>query len=378
MRKKAISLMMIIAFTFVPALHAQIEYAQQVVESTMKRVTPSGLGRWVYITGFYLFAEYRVWKATGNDAYLQYIKEWVNDHVDEDGNIDRDIWSLDNCQPGLVTLSLYVETGEEKYKLAADHIRNTLKTFPRTSDGGFFHDTAKKGQLWLDGAYMVNPFLVKYGQVFGDTTCYTEAANQIIIYASHLKDDKTGLLYHAYDEDGSEAWADSVTHHSPCFWGRSIGWFGMAIVEILDVIPKDHPKRPALIRILTDLIKGVSRYQDKETGLWYQMVDKPDDPDNWQESSCSCMFTYFIARAVAKGYVGKSYQKVAMKGYEGILQNKFSVDSDGYANLKDISAGTMVRGDCSYYAQRPRNTNDLHGLGAFVMMCWQMSKDDAK
>lgn len=372
---KVISIIIIIAFTTIPSLYAQMEVAKQVVESTMKQVPAARLGRWVYITGFYMFGQYRVYKKTGNDAYLQYIKDWIDDHVDEKGNIDREIWSLDNCQPGLVTLMLYLETKEEKYKLAVDHIRDTLRTFPRTSDRGYFHDTAKRGQLWLDGTYMATPFLVHYGKVFGDTACYTEAANQIIIYASHLKDEETGLLFHAYDEDGSEAWADSVTHHSPCFWGRSIGWFGMAIVEILDIIPEEHPKRPQLIDILADLIQGLSQYQNEETGLWYQIVDKPNFPDNWLESSCTCMFSYFTAKAVRKGYVDKSYKQMAIKGYEGILKNKFSVDSKGRTILKDTSQGTMVRDDCSYYAHRPKRTNDMHGLGAFLMMCWEMSEE---
>lgn len=356
------------------SLNAQMEYAQKVIESQMERTSAKDLGRWVYITGFYMSAQYRIYKETGNPAYLQYIKDWIDDHVNEDGHIDRDIWSLDNCQPGLATLYLYQETGEEKYKMAVDHIRDTLRTFPRTSDGGFHHDTAKKGQLWLDGVYMAMPFLVNYGRTFGDTSCYTEAANQIIIYAGHLKDEETGLLYHAYDEDGSEAWADNDAHRSHCFWGRSMGWFGMAIVDILDIIPSDHPKRMQLIQILSDLIEGLARFQDAETGLWYQLVDQPKDPENWPETSCSCMYTYFTARAVEKGYVPDRYRQMAIRGYEGILKHKLSFDEQGSANLKDVTQGTMVRIDCEYYLHRPRRVNDLHGLGAFVTMCRQMAE----
>ena len=371
-------LILIISFSIGSSLNAQMEYARKVIELQMKRTSARDLGRWVYITGFYMSAQYRIYRETGDPAYLQYIKDWIDDHVNEKGVIDRDIWSLDNCQPGLATLYLYQETGEEKYKAAADHIRNTLKTFSRTSDGGFHHDTAKHGQLWLDGVYMANPFLVTYGRTFGDTSCYTEAANQVIIYASHLKDEETGLLYHAYDEDGSEDWADNDAHRSHCFWGRSMGWFGMAIVDILDIIPPDHPKRPQLIEILSDLIKGLARFQDAETGLWYQLVDQPEDPDNWLETSCSCMFTYFTARAVEKGYVPAKYRQMAVRGYQGILKNKLSFDAQGSADLKDVTQGTMVRNDCEYYLHRPRRTNDLHGLGAFLTMCWQMARMNIK
>jgi unsaturated rhamnogalacturonyl hydrolase len=352
------------------SLYGQIEWAQITIESTMQR---NAVRSWAYPDGFYSFGQYRIYKATGNDTYFQYIKNNVDNHIDQNGIIDTEIRNLDNSQPGLITLLCYVETGEDKYKLAVDSIRQIYNTYPRTSDGGFWHGMDRVGQLWLDGVYMILPFLVHYGQVFGDTTLYTEAANQIIIYASHLKD-VSGLLFHAYDEDGSSGWADPVTHHSPYFWGRSIGWFGMAIIEILDVIPEDHPKRPELIGILSDLIEGLSNVQDEETGLWYQVVDKGDSLGNWLESSCSCMYSYFTARAVEKGYVDSTYLDMASRAYEGILRHKVFIDADSLLNLKDISEGTGVSSDYLYYVNRSKNTNDLHGLGAFLMMCWEMER----
>jgi unsaturated rhamnogalacturonyl hydrolase len=361
-----------IIFISISSLYGQIELAQKMVESTIQRA-PSSLNSWAYQAGFYSFAEYRVWKATNNDAYFNHFKAYVDRQVNSNGNINASINSLDNSESGLITLLCYEETGEEKYKIAADFIRNVFRTYPRTSDGGLWHTNTIGGQLWLDGAYMITPFLAHYGRVFGDTTLYAEVANQIIIYASHLKD-PTGLLYHAYDEDGSADWADPVTHHSPLFWGRSMGWFGMAIVEILDVIPEDHPKRPELIRILADLIHGLSQVQDKDTGLWYQVVDQGDRADNWLESSCSCMYSFFTARAVSKGYVDSSYKEMAIRAYEGILREKIYIDANGLLNLKDISEGTGVSADYAYYVNRARNVNDLHGLGAFLMMCWQMEE----
>ena len=355
-------------------VNGQIEWALKAVESTMQR---DAVRSWSYPDGFYSFAQYRIYKTTGNDSYFQYIKNNVDNHIDQNGIIDTEIKNLDSSQPGLIALLCYIETGEEKYKQAADSIRRIYNTYPRTSDGGFWHGTDLEGQLWLDGAYMILPFLVHYGQVFGDTNLYTEAANQIIIYASHLKD-KSGLLFHAYDEDGSSSWAEPVTHHSPFFWGRSIGWFGMAVIEILDVIPEDHYKRPELIRILSDLIKVLSNVQDEETGLWYQVVDKSDSSGNWLESSCSCMYSYFTARAVEKGYVDSTYLEMASRAYEGILLHKVFIGPDSLFNLTDISQGTGVSADYSYYINRSKNTNDLHGMGAFLMMCWQLERTGVK
>ncbi|MEJ2542781.1 MAG: glycoside hydrolase family 88 protein [Calditrichaceae bacterium] len=356
------------------SLYGQIDWAQITIESTMQR---NAVRSWAYPDGFYSFGQYRIYEATGNDSYFQYIKNNIDNHVDQNGIIDTEIRNLDNSQPGLVTLLCYVETGEEKYKLAADSIRQIYNTYPRTSDGGFWHGMDREGQLWLDGVYMILPFLANYGKVFNDTTLYTEVANQIIIYASHLQDN-SGLLFHAYDEDGSSSWADPVTHHSPYFWGRSMGWFGMAIVEILEVIPEAHPKRPELIGILSDLIEGLSTVQDEETGLWYQVVDKSDSLGNWLESSCSCMYSYFTARAVEKGYVDSAYLDMASRAYEGILRQKVFIDADSLFNLKDISQGTGVSSDYLYYVNRSKNTNDLHGLGAFLMMCWEIERTGVK
>jgi unsaturated rhamnogalacturonyl hydrolase len=359
------------------SLFGQYEWGQQVIEATMTRYTAAGLGNWAYPRGFYLFGQYRFWKLTGDDRYFQFLRNWVDSHVNVNGNIDADITSLDNTEPGLVTLLCYVETGEEKYRKAADFIRNGYQSYPRTTDGAFWHNTGARGQLWSDGVYMVLPFLVNYGKVFNEPGLYDECAYQLITYASHLQDD-SGLLYHAYDEDGSSEWADPVTHHSPWFWGRAIGWFGMACIEVLEVIPDEHPDRQTLIGILGRLIQRLSEVQDEATGLFYQVVDQGQRTDNWLESSCSCMYSFFTARAVARGYVDEKYMEMASRAYEGVLRDKFSVDSQGLTYLIDICEGTGVSSDYSYYYNRSRNTNDQHGLGAFLMMCWQMTQSGAE
>jgi unsaturated rhamnogalacturonyl hydrolase len=350
-----------------------LEWAMKVVESTMTRNSPaSELGSWGYQKGFYLYGQYRVWEKVGDIRYYQYIEDWLDSRIDDNGNFNKALDWLDNMQPGLITLYCYEKTGKQNYKKAADKIRQAFDTYPRTSDGAFWHAKNKVGQLWLDGVYMSMPFLMKYGQLFGDSVyAHNEASQQIILYANHLKD-TTGLLYHAYDEDGSEPWADPVTHHSAEFWGRAMGWFGMTIIEILEILPKNHPNRAALIEILGDLIAGLARYQDKETGLWYQVTNKGENPENWHESSCSCMYTFYIARAVERDYIDSSYINVALKGYEGIL-TKISTGNDSLTLLKDISQGTSV-GDYNYYINRKRNTNDLHGLGAFLLVSLEMSK----
>jgi unsaturated rhamnogalacturonyl hydrolase len=348
----------------------KVDWSRALVESTMKRYPdPATLGRWQYPQALYLWGQYLLWQRTKDHRYFEYLQRWVDAHVDDSGNIDRPIESLDNMLPGNLLLVLYLETKQQKYKLAAAKIRERLNTYPRTTDGGFWHanDEAHHQQLWLDGMYMSMPFLVRYGQQFNDGTyANDEAAKQILIYASHLHDPSKGLLYHAYDETGTQPWADPVTRHSSEFWCRALGWYGMAIIEVLEVIPANHPKRAQLIAVLRALVKGLAKYQDSKTGLWYQVVDKGSLPDNWLETSSSSMYTYTISMAVKRGYVDKSYNEVAQKGYQGVL-TKISLGPDGLTNLTDICEGTNL-GDLAFYLARKRPTNDLHGLGAFLIM----------
>jgi unsaturated rhamnogalacturonyl hydrolase len=356
------------------------DWSKALVESTMNRYpTAQDLGSWGYAKSLYLYGQYLVWKRTRDKRYLKYIKDWVDSHVDERGkvtNTDKDGKSteigfnnLDSMLPGNLLLLLYQETKDLRYKLAADTIRKRFDTYPRTKDGGFWHATSKnrEWQLWADGVFMSMPFLVRYGRLFGDSTyANDEASRQLLIYATHLNDPKTGLMFHAYDESGASTWADPVTQHSAEFWCRAMGWFGMTLIEILEIIPKNHPKRPQLIAQVRQLVQAYVKYQDEKTGLWYQVVDKGHMPENWLETSSSSMYTYTIAMAAKRGYVDKSYMKAANKGYQGVL-TKISLGADGLTNLTDICEGTNVA-DLAYYFARKRNVNDFHGLGAFLIM----------
>jgi unsaturated rhamnogalacturonyl hydrolase len=345
------------------------DWSRAIVDSTMKRYPKAAdLGSWGYAKALFLFGDYLVSKRTGDPRYLQYIKDWVDLHVDAQGNLDHKTESLDSMMPGNLLLLLYQETREEKYKLAAEKIRARLDTYPRTADGGFWHATgaSREHQLWGDGVFMSVPFLLRYGRLFGDSAyANQEAARQLLVYAKHLQA-PDGLLYHAYDESGTAAWADSATHHSPEFWCRAMGWFGMTIIDTLDLLPANDPNRPQLIAILRNLIRGLAKYQDSHTGLWYQVVDKGSNAGNWLETSSSSMYSYVISLAIKRGHVDNSYQAVAQRGYRGVM-TRLSLDADGMASISDICEGTNVA-DLSYYLARKRNVNDFHGLGAFLIM----------
>jgi unsaturated rhamnogalacturonyl hydrolase len=277
--------------------------------------------------------------------------------------------NLDSMLPGNLLLLLYQETKEAKYKLAAEKIRKRFDTYPRTKDGGFWHATGRSraSQLWGDGVFMSMPFLVRYGNLFGDEKyANDEATRQLTVYASHLSDPKTGLMFHAYDESGQTPRSAREGKHSAEIWCRAMGWFGMTLIELLEVLPLKHPQRPELLARVRQLVRAWSKYQDPKTGLWYQIVDKGSDPLNWLETSSSSMYTYVIAMAVQRGYVSKNYLSNANRGYRGVL-TKITLGADGMTNLNDICEGTNVA-DLAYYFGRKRMTNDFHGLGAFLIM----------
>src|SRR5712692_2745682 len=361
--------------TFVSATSpAPVDWSRAVVESTMQRYpTAKSLKGWGYAKSLYLYGVYLVYLRTKDPRYLEHLKSCVDLHIDDKGTIHRPINALDYMLPGNLLLILYKETKQPKYKLAADNLRKTFDTYPRTKDGGFWHanTTSRQWQLWADGVFMSLPFLARYGQMFGDSK-YTndEATKQILIYYKHLNDPATGLLWHAYDESGAQPWANSTTHTSAYHWCRAIGWFGMTLIELLEILPKNQPQRNALIEIVQQLAKAYEKYQDPQTGLWYQVVDKGGTTGNWLETSSSCMFTYMMWMGVKRGYLAKHYEAVALKGYRGVL-TKLSMAPDGLTKLIDICEGTSV-GDLAYYFARKRNENDFHGLGAFLIMNEQL------
>ncbi|MGW4135654.1 glycoside hydrolase family 88/105 protein [Streptomyces mirabilis] len=349
------------------------DWSVALIDSTMARYTPSTIGGWSYPVGLYLYGQYLTYQRTHDARYLTYIKSYVDRFVSSDGSIGQSFNSLDSMQAGRLLTILHHETGQDRYRKAALKIRNRLNTYPRTSDGGFWHaDTSSRAhQLWSDGVYMVNPFLVEYGKEFGDAT-YTndEAAKQLYVYGNHLQV-ASGLLKHAYDESKTASWADPATGLAPEHWCRAVGWYAMAIVNVLDAIPVNHPRRPQLVGIFRRLAAGLEKYQDPATGRWFQVIDKGARGDNWTETSCSSMFTYALSRGAQQGYLDPHYASVAQRGYQGVLA-RMSVGSDGRTNLTDISIGTNV-GDYAYYVARDRATNDFHGLGAFLIMNEQLT-----
>jgi unsaturated rhamnogalacturonyl hydrolase len=303
----------------------------------------------------------------GNEAYFSYIKAWVDSIVDPYGNISEfNPGQLDDLQPGVLLFPLYQRTGDARYKAAMDTVAYYIEHFPRCQDGGFWHKAWYRGQMWLDGLYMAGPYAAQYGAAFGQPAFFDLDAQQARIMREKTRDARTGLWYHAWDENRQQPWADKQTGRSPEFWGRSIGWVPVALLEELDAIPSSHSAHTEITRIAIDLLTAVIPHQDDKTGLWYQVVDKGGQAGNWLETSCTCLFVAAICKAVRLGLLDSSALAAARKGFVGVLRG-LEYNDQGVL-LSKVCIGTGV-GDYKHYIERPTSVNDLHGAGAFLLMC---------
>jgi unsaturated rhamnogalacturonyl hydrolase len=329
----------------------------------MRTPSATSLG-WAYPNGLFLHGVYLAYKRLGTAAYLAYVKAWADTNRGHAGGYG----SLDSMMPSLVLDDMYRETMDPSYGNVPRAIRMSLNNYPRTSDGGFWHNTGLKGQNWGDGVFMVLPQLVNYGELFGDSM-YTgaESTKQLTVYDKHLLA-PNNLHYHAYDEPGTAGWPGETMNHSCCEWCRAEGWYEMALIMSLDKLPMtDTADRTPLIAIVQRLAAGLQTVQDPMTGRWWQVMDMPTNPNNWLETSCSAMHTYFLSRAIEQGYIDASYVDTMTKGFQGVLQEVSQA-----ANISNICVGTNV-GDAAYYFARTRATNDNHGLGSFLIMYDQLT-----
>jgi unsaturated rhamnogalacturonyl hydrolase len=332
--------------------------------------------KWDYTFGLEGQAFIQLSEATGDMKYFDYIEAYADAMINDLGEIRTyklSNYNIDHLNPGKMLFALYEKTNKEKYKKALELLRAQISTHPRINEGGFWHKLRYPHQMWLDGLYMGAPF---YAQCIGyfhePDSLYDDVINQFAIAARRTCDSASGLFRHAYDESRTQRWADPVTGQSRYVWGRAMGWFAMALVDVLDFIPATHPRRSELITILNSVVEGVKKYQ-QESGVWYQILDLGGREKNYLEATCSCMFAYTLLKAVSKGYINASYKEIAKKAYEGILNTFVETDTHGQIHLTQCCAvaglgGEPYRdGSYGYYMSEPIRSNDAKGVGPFIM-----------
>jgi unsaturated rhamnogalacturonyl hydrolase len=370
-----------------------LKWSERMLLSEMHRFPESWMidfsksPKWTYPTAIVLDAAEKIYEKTGKKEYSDYITSFGDKLIQEDGTIltyELDKYNIDFLNSGNVLLYLYEKEKKEKYLKALQTLRSQIDGQPRTSEGGFWHKKIYPNQMWLDGLYMGEPFYTHYTKDFvkgaDADKAYNDIINQFDLIQKHLLDQKTGLLYHAWDESKEQQWANKQTGQSPNFWSRAMGWYGMAMVDVLDYLPQNHPGRAKLISYIKSYTDALIKVQDKETGLWYQVLDKGGEKGNYLEATGSSMFVYTMMKSVNKGYLPKSYKAYAKKGYDGIIKNLITVDENGVVNLNKCCAvaglgGKPYRdGSYEYYVNEEIRSNDAKGTGPFILASLEFEK----
>lgn len=361
------------------------DWSSKGADTMLKREPRMNLkGKWEYEDGLMLNGIYAIYQATHKKDYLAYVQQNIDEFIDDDGNIKsyhRDEWSLDFINNGKAVLDLFNETHDLKYKRVADRLYDQLLQQPRTDTNVFWHKQIYPNQIWLDGLYMGSVFYARYQKTFGITDHLEDVVHQFLGSYDATFDAVTGLCYHATDVSRKAFWCDPATGHSPHFWTRSIGWYVMAMVDVLDYLPTDIAGRDQLLSNLHHLLNALRKVADPATNLWYQVTDEGDRPMNYLESSGSLMILNAIAKGLRKHYLDETdWQDFLTTGYANAIQQFISIDRHNYVNVNKIAhvgglGGANKRdGSFAYYISEPIVTNDHKGVGPFLMLANEMQQ----
>lgn len=334
----------------------------------------ASVGRWQYDIGLLGMAIDRL--NSVDEKYGRYMKDYIDRFVDEDGHVNGywiEEYNIDHINPAKNLITLYLRTGEEKYRKAMGPFIQQMETHPKTESGGYWHKKKYPWQMWLDGIYMASPFLTRYAYEFDQPKWYDVVTHQFKLIYKKTLDEETGLLYHAWDESKSEAWSNPVTGQSKHFWSRAMGWYMMALVDVLEYLPEDHPDYESLIQILQNTSDALIKVRDTETGLWYQVLDQGDREGNYLEGSGSAMFIYAFAKGAKKGYLDESYLALAQETFRSLV-DEFIEQENGTIRMTNIVGGCGLGGtnpyrdgSYNYYVNEKRVVNDPKGVGPFIL-----------
>lgn len=366
-----------------------LQWSVRMAKSEMDRKGDSlawkagGRARWDYTAGLFTLSLLKLNEKVPDARYVEFTKSAVGSFIKPDGGIQSyrvDEYNIDSINPGKTVLALWQLTKEERYQKAATLLRKQLDTHPRTSEGGFWHKQRYPSQMWLDGIYMGSPFYAEYGKLFNEPAAFDDVAKQIRLIAAHTYDAKSGLYYHGWDESKQQTWANKTTGLSSNFWGRAVGWYAMALVDVQDFLPANHPARSEILRQIKQVADGVVKHQDAASGLWWQVMDQGARQGNYLEATASAMFVYSIVKAVNRGYLPREFVPPALKGYAGIVARLLKTDAQGKVSLTQccsvsglgytttVNGVTRPRdGSFEYYVAEPIVENDLKGVGPFIL-----------
>lgn len=341
----------------------------------------SGKPKWAYDVAFLGMAIDKL--GSTDRKYSRYMEDWVNYFVRSDGSVidyKSDEYNLDRILPGRNIMTLYRRNPLPEYKIALDNFIEQLKTHPRTNSGGYWHKKIYPWQMWLDGIFMGSTFMVQYAKEFNAPVWYDEAVNQTKMIYEKTLDRETGLLRHAWDESRTQKWCEPETGQSKYPWSRAMGWYIMAITDILDYLPPDHPGRKDLITILQNTCEALLKVRDTKSGLWYQVLNMGGREGNYLEASGSAMYIYVFAKSARLGYIDNKFRKIAEDAFDDFIKEFITTDEKGMVTIHNICGGcglggTPYRdGSFEYYINEKRFDNDTKGVAPFILAALELDK----
>lgn len=340
-----------------------------------------GNPKWAYDVAFLGMAIDRLKDV--DPRYRKYMADWVNYFVRPDGSVidyKSQEYNLDRIFPGRNIMTLYRENPEERYRIAMDNFIGQLNTHPKTNSGGYWHKKIYPWQMWLDGIFMASTFMVQYAKEFNAPEWYDVAVNQTKMIYEKTLDPSTGLLMHAWDESKTQKWCDPATGQSHYPWSRAMGWYTMAILDILDYLPADHPGRQDLINILQKTCDALLKVRDERSGIWYQVLNQGGREGNYLEGSGSAMYIYVFAKGARLGYLDKKFRDLADKAFDDYLKELVTVDEKGLVTIHNICGGCGLGGNpyrdgsYEYYVNEKRFDNDTKGVAPFILAAIELDR----
>lgn len=331
---------------------------------------------WNYMDGCMIKAIIELYHMKKDSRYLEFADHFIDYFVQEDGSIlsyHPEDYNLDNVNAGKTLFDLYKLTGREKYRKAIDTVYSQLKSQPRTTTGNFWHKKIYPNQIWLDGLYMAQPFYMQYTLTYEDGKNCEDCCSQFYHVYELMRDTRNGLYYHAYDDSRQAFWCDKVTGLSDNFWLRALGWYAMALVDTMEIMPEYlHTEKTRLRRIYQELIDAMLPYQDGESGMWYQVVNRGGISPNYLETSGSAIFAYAIMKSVRLGFLDETYFTYGKKAFDGICEKYLSekneeLQLDGICLVAGLGNQEMREGTFDYYMREPIVKNEAKGVAPLIL-----------
>ena len=342
----------------------------------IEKVRSGEPNKWNYIDGCMITAVIALYNQTGNEKYLTFADNFMDYFVKEDGSIltyDVAEYNIDNVNPAKNLIRLYELTGKEKYRKAIDTVRSQLETMPRTNGGNFWHKKIYPYQVWLDGLYMGQPFYMEYETKYnGKKGCF-DSYRQFENVKKLMRDEKTGLYYHGYDESREMYWADKETGCSQNFWLRALGWFVVALVDTLEVMDEQLYYEYRMLQTqLQEVMDAILPFQHK-SGMFYQVIDHPEEKGNYLETSGTALIAYALLKGVRLGFLPERYEAYGEKAFFGITETYLKVSEDdkpvlgGICLVAGLGGKERRDGSLAYYFSEPVVENEAKGVAPLLL-----------